>query len=85
MRALGPAPPVLTLTQSKACAVPGRFEIEGAVMSRTVTLKPPEEVLPEPSWAEHCTVVLPRGKVLPDAGEQFIGTFPLTTSVAEAV
>jgi hypothetical protein len=57
----------------------------GAVVSRTVTLKPPEAVLPAESAAEQLTVVVPSGKVEPEAGEQLGVTAPSTMSLAEAV
>ena len=40
----------------------------GSVVSRTVTVKVADPVLPAVSVAEQVTVVGPSGKVLPDAG-----------------
>ena len=50
----------------------------------TVTVKDPVAVFPAPSVADAWTVVLPTGKVLPEAGTSVTGTLPLTRSVAEA-
>src|SRR5579884_747327 len=44
--------------------------ITGLVVSRTVTMKLPVAVLPAASVAEQLTAVVPKGKVLPEAGEQ---------------
>jgi hypothetical protein len=41
----------------------------GAIVSRTVTVKLPEDVFPVASVAVHVTVVVPSGKLVPDAGE----------------
>ena len=57
----------------------------GAVVSPTVTAKLPEAMLPAASVAEHDTVVLPIGKVEPDAGAQTAVTGPSIASRAEAV
>jgi hypothetical protein len=56
----------------------------GGVMSRTMTLKELEPVLPCESVAVQVTGVVPRPKVLPDAGEQFGTRLPSTVSLAEA-
>lgn len=56
----------------------------GGVVSTTVTVKLPEAMLPAASEAEQLTVVAPRPKVEPEAGEQFTATEPLTRSLAEA-
>ena len=40
----------------------------GGVVSRTVTPKVPNAVLPPASLAEHCTVRVPSGNVEPDTG-----------------
>jgi hypothetical protein len=56
----------------------------GFVVSWTMTLKEREPLLPCESVALHVTGVVPRPKVLPDAGEQ-VGTMePSTTSEADA-
>jgi hypothetical protein len=57
----------------------------GFVVSRTVTVKLPVAVLPWVSLAEQGTVVVPRAKVLPDAGVQLTGRTLSTTSVAVAL
>jgi hypothetical protein len=51
----------------------------------TVTLNDPDAELPALSVAEQVTVVVPRGKVEPEAGLQVTGTEPSTGSEAEAV
>ena len=51
-------------------------------MSTTVTVKLLEAVLPAASEAEQLTVVVPRAKVEPEAGEQVTATEPLTRSLA---
>jgi hypothetical protein len=51
----------------------------------TVTLNDPDAELPALSVAEQSTVVVPTGKVEPEAGVQVTGTEPSTASVAEAV
>jgi hypothetical protein len=56
----------------------------GAPVSFTVTLKLPLALLFEPSSAEQLTVVVPNGKVLPEASAQLTATAPDTTSVADA-
>jgi hypothetical protein len=50
----------------------------------TVTLNDPEAGLPALSVAEQATVVVPTGKVEPEAGVQVIGMGPSTRSEAEA-
>ncbi len=57
----------------------------GSVVSRTVTVKVADPVLPAVSVAEQVTVVVPSGKVLPDAGVQTGVIEPSTVSVAVAV
>jgi hypothetical protein len=61
-------------------------ETVGAVESTraTVTVNVAVPVL-VPSLAEHVTVVVPTGKVEPDAGAQLTGGEPATASVAEAL
>jgi hypothetical protein len=56
----------------------------GGVVSVTVTEKLPVDVLPTLSVAEQVTVVVPRGKIEPDSGEQVTGSVPSTASVAVA-
>ncbi len=56
----------------------------GSPISFTVTLKLPVAVLPALSAAEQSTVVVPNGKVLPEAGVQLTETAPFTMSVADA-
>jgi hypothetical protein len=56
----------------------------GAVVSCTVTENDAEPVFERVSVAEHVTFVVPRGNVLPDAGEQLAGSAPSTVSDAEA-
>jgi len=56
----------------------------GGVVSTTVTVKLPVDVLPAESVAEQVTVVVPRGKIDPDAREQVTGSVPSTLSVALA-
>jgi hypothetical protein len=56
----------------------------GAVVSWTVTVKDAEAAFPCASVAEHCTMVVPNGKVSPLAGVQLVATAPSTLSVAEA-
>jgi hypothetical protein len=50
----------------------------------TVTLNDPDAGLPALSVAEQATVVVPTGKVEPEAGVQVTGTDPSTRSEAEA-
>jgi hypothetical protein len=57
----------------------------GDVVSVTVTVKLLLVVLPALSVAVQVTVVLPRAKVAPEAGEQLGVTAPSTKSVAVAV
>ena len=54
----------------------------GGVVSRTVTVKLAVAELPAASAAVHVTVVVPIGKVVPDAGAQVTGTAPSTLPVA---
>jgi hypothetical protein len=56
----------------------------GAVVSRTVTVKLFEPVLPPASCAVQFTVVVPTAKVLPEEGAQLVATLPSTLSLAEA-
>ena len=55
-----------------------------AVTFPTVTWKLPKEVLPAASVAEQLTVVVPRLKVKPEAGEQATDTDASRLSVTEA-
>ena len=55
-----------------------------AAWAFTVTWKLPEPVLPASSVEEQFTVVVPRPKVEPDAGEQIAETDGSKLSVAEA-
>lgn len=57
----------------------------GGVVPTTVTLKLPLAVFSALSVAVQLTVVVPVGKVVPEAGVQFGVTAPSTRSVAEAV
>jgi hypothetical protein len=59
--------------------------IEGAVASRTVTLKEHEPVLDAASVAVQVTVVAPTGKVEPEAGEQTTEAAPEQLSEADGV
>src|SRR5215831_19468863 len=59
--------------------------ITGAVVSLTVTVNDAEATLPALSDAVHVTVVVPSGKVDPDAGVHVTGTTPSTSSSADAV
>jgi hypothetical protein len=56
----------------------------GAVVSCTVTRNDPVLVCSLESMAEHVTVVVPKPKVLPEAGVQVTGTLPSTRSMAVA-
>ncbi len=56
----------------------------GLVWSCTSMVKVAEPVLPAASVALQVTVVMPSGKVLPDAGVQVTGRAPLTKSDAVA-
>ena len=56
----------------------------GAVVSWTVMMEDAEPTLPAASVALHITVVVPKGKVEPELGEQIAVTEPLTMSVADA-
>ena len=57
----------------------------GAVVSSTVTVNEPVEVLPAESVAEQSTVVTPSANVELDAGTQSTETEPSTRSLAVAV
>jgi hypothetical protein len=54
----------------------------GAVLSTTDTMNEPVAVLPAPSFAIQVTVVVPSGKVVPEAGAQIGVILPLTVSLA---
>ena len=56
----------------------------GGVVSRTVTVEDAEPRLPKASVVLQVTVVVPNGKVEPDAGEHVEGRDPLTMSMAVA-
>jgi hypothetical protein len=62
---------------------PGRL-MTGGVVSFTVTSNDALPVLLCWSVALHVTLVVPSGKVLPEAGAQEAGTLPSTMSVADA-
>jgi hypothetical protein len=62
----------------------GTPEKTGPVVSVTVTVKLPCAVFPAPSVAEQLTVVVPTGKVEPDAGLQLAASAPETVSFALA-
>src|SRR5260370_14204413 len=69
---MAPAAPV-------ACAVMGFGTCNaGGVVSTTVTVKLPVDVLPAVSVAEQFTVVVPSGKIEPEGGEQVTGSVPST-------
>jgi len=53
-------------------------------VSRTVTVEDAEPRLPKASVVLQVTVVVPNGKVEPDAGEHVEGRDPLTMSGADA-
>lgn len=57
----------------------------GGVVSTTDTLKLALLVLPAASLAEQLTVVVPSGKIEPEAGEQLGVMEPSTRSLAEAL
>src|SRR5688500_5623382 len=57
----------------------------GGVVSRTVTLNDPLALFRCESVAVHGTLVVPTGKVEPEAGEQMTATLPSTMSVDVAV
>ena len=57
----------------------------GGVVSTTVTVKLFMPVLPCPSLALQVTVVAPRAKLLPEAGEQLTETNPAQVSLALAL
>jgi len=56
----------------------------GGVVSRTVTVEDAKPRLPTASVAVQVAVVVPNGKIAPEAGEQVVGRDPLTISVAVA-
>src|SRR5207237_688103 len=58
--------------------------IFGGVVSRTVTVNTPTAVLPWASVDEHLTLVVPRAKIAPLAGEQVTTSAPSTISAAVA-
>src|SRR5829696_7821171 len=60
-------------------------EIDGAVVSKTLTLNIPLVVSPSLSVAEQFTCVRPSGNVLPEAGIQVGAMAPSSASDAEAV
>src|SRR5712692_7865687 len=62
----------------------GRLRV-GAVLSSTTTVAVAVPVLPAASVAEQVMVVVPSGKVLPEAGEHVGVSEPDTASVAEQV
>jgi len=69
-----------------ACFVMGDGQLTtGAVVSTTVTVNEQWPVLLAASVAEQFTVVGPRGKVLPLAGEHVTASVPSTRSLAVAV
>ena len=61
----------------------GRCNV-GGVVSRMVTVEEAEPILPAASVAAQVTVVVPNGKIEPDAGEQVGDNDPLTVSTAVA-
>ncbi len=66
-----------------AVMLPGRLRV-GAVLSSTTTVALAVPVLPAPSMAEHVMVVVPSGRVLPEAGAHVGVSEPDTASVAVA-
>ena len=76
-----PAGPVASAVIVK---FPGRVRT-GDVVSRTVTWKLPFTLFPRLSLAEQLTVVLPSGKMEPEAGEHSTETGPSTRSRAVAL
>ncbi len=58
--------------------------IAGAVVSTTSTMNDPDAPLPAWSMAVHCTVVVPRAKVVPLDGVQSAPSGPSTRSLAVA-
>ena len=62
----------------------GEVDVTTTGVSTTVTWKLPKAVLPAVSVAEQLTVVVPRAKVEPEAGEQITDTVGSRLSVAEA-
>ncbi len=79
------APSLISLFGSVLGTLADVIVVSGAVVSRTVTVKVADPVLPAVSVAEQVTVVVPSGKVLPDAGVQTGVIEPSTVSVAVAV
>jgi len=69
---------------ASAVIVTGRVRVGGAV-STTVTVEDTEPVLPNSSVAVHVTVVTPRAKTEPEAGEQVVVKEAPVELVAEAV
>jgi hypothetical protein len=67
---------------ARTLRVSGRFSV-GGVLSATVTSNEPLAELPALSVALHCTAVVPRANVLPEAGLQLGVTAPSTASRAE--
>jgi hypothetical protein len=78
----------VTLTEAPAgpvaSAVTGANTSCGEVVSRTVTMNEPVEVLPCESNAEQFTIVSPSANVAPEEWSQFTATLPSTTSTAVA-
>ena len=66
---------------ASAVVVPGTVRV-GAALSTTVIVKPALAWFPEKSVAVQVTGVVPRAKVLPDAGEHATAGFGSTLSVA---
>src|SRR5205085_10756581 len=67
--------------QRMSCGDASMLSMTGGVVSRTVTVKEPEALLPCASVAVQLTVVVPSAKT-PEAGEQTGVTAPSTMSVA---
>jgi hypothetical protein len=57
----------------------------GFMVSLTVTVKVHEPVLPDPSVAVQVTVVVPTGKLEPDAGAHMTVASPVQSSLAAGV
>jgi hypothetical protein len=57
----------------------------GSMSSVTVTVKVQVPVLPDPSVAVHVTVVVPTGKLVPDAGTHMTVASPVQASFADGV
>lgn len=66
---------------ASALMFPGRLRVG---RPDTVTVKLPVALFPALSVAVQVTVVVPSGKVEPEAGVQLTGTVPSTASVADA-